>query len=156
MLEHAQPGLTPERRPLASADATKRPEHSTHERDAEERDRELEREADQERGRREQERHLARVNEAFDVLLAREADRRERRDPPRREPAEAPVLDREADEREGDEHRDDLGHVREVLMCRPRRRACQTVREGVGREDARRREGSHEEPGDGAASHVRG
>jgi hypothetical protein len=26
----------------------------------------------------------------------------------------------------------------------------------VGREDARRREGSHEEPGDGAASHVRG
>ena len=97
---------------------------------------------------------MARVDEALDVLLAGEPERSERCHPPRREAAEAALLQREPDERERSEDEQDLRSVREVLVHRAGLRAREAIGEGVCDEDSGRSDRRHQDPGKQAPTHV--
>ncbi len=148
-----EPGIAGARR-SPPPNARERADDPTHEEDTGERDRELQREPEQERRRRQQPGHVPLVHEALEVLLAREAEGCERRHPARREPAEAPLLDGEPQEPDGREHHDDLGDVREVLVRRPGLRAGESVRERVRSEHSGRSDRRHQNPGEQAPTHV--
>ena len=104
--------------------------------DTEERDGNLESEADEEARRRQEPRQLARVREPLEVLLAREPERGEKREESERAPPDAALLQRQPDEADRRQDGDDLRGVREVPVHRSRLGPGQRVRESVGGEDA--------------------
>jgi len=104
----------------------------------------------------EQERQLAGVHEPLHVLLDGEPDRSEWRDPPRGEPAEAALLQREPHERERREHEHGLRHMREVFVDGSRVRPGEPISDRMRDEDAGRSDRRHQDPGQQAPTHVHG
>ena len=124
--------------------------HAPGDGDAEERDGNLEGEADDEARRRQEPRQLARVREPLEVLLAREPERGEQRKEGERAPPDAALLRRQPDEPDRRHDRDGLRGVREVPVHRSRIRPGQRIGDGVGGENAggghRGDEGPREHP----------